>query len=116
MGLFLYLLVAALGLAYLWVKKRYNYWIDKGFLSPSASFPFGTLKGVGTTITQAERTAEIYSKFKGKARAVGVYFFLEPVIIPLDVELIKNMLVRDFSSFHDRGFYYNKEDQPVSAK
>jgi cytochrome P450 family 6 len=116
MSVFLCLVIGILALAYLWVRKRYNLWTERGFLAPKASFPFGVLKGVGSSITQAERTMDIYNKFKGKAQAVGVYYFLDPVILPIDLELMKNILVRDFSSFHDRGFYYNKEDQPVSAK
>lgn len=33
----------------------------------------------------------------------------------LDIELIKDIFIREFSSFHDRGFFYNKEDDPLSA-
>lgn len=36
-------------------------------------------------------------------------------MIPMDPELIQNLLVREFSSFHDRGIYYNKKDDPLSA-
>jgi cytochrome P450 family 6 len=89
MGYILYLTLAVIGLLFMWVKRRFNYWTDRD---------------------------RIYKQFKGKAKVAGIYFFLEPSILPIDPELFKNIFVRDFSSFHDRGFYYNKEDEPTSAK
>lgn len=115
-SIYIYLAVGVLALGYFWVKKRFNYWIDRGFESAECSFPFGSLKGVGTSTTSAEALDVIYKKFKGKAPGVGVFFFLNPTFLPIDPELHKNIFVRDFSSFHDRGFYFNKEDDPTSAK
>ena len=94
--------------AYLWVKKRFRYWIDRGFLQGDPSFPLGTLSGVGTKMQNAEKLDVYYKQFKGKAPFVGLYNFLSPVILLIDPEVIKNILVRDFQSFHDRGMYYNK--------
>lgn len=85
-------------------------------MSPPSVFPFGSLKGVGTKFNTAETFDAIYKQFKGKTPAIGAYFFFQPTIIPTDPELFKNILVKDFASFHDRGFFYNKVDQPVSAK
>lgn len=116
MSFVLYLLLGVLALGYLWVKKRYSFWADRGYLSPPSSFPSGSLKGVATKATLAETMDVIYKEYKGKAPAIGIYTFLEPAIMPVDPELIKNILVRDFSSFTNRGFYYNKEDDPTSAK
>lgn len=116
MGFVLYLLAGLLVLAYLWVKKCFSFWSDRGFASPKPSFPFGSLKGVGTKITQAEAMDVIYKKYKGKVPAVGIYSFLSPTVLVIDPELLKNILVREFSSFTNRGFYFNKEDDPISAK
>ena len=116
MGAFIYLLIGIIALGYYLVKKRYNYWSDRGFISSPGSFPFGSLQGVGIKMTLAEKTNAIYKKYKGKATAIGTYFFLDPTLMPIDPELCKNIFVRDFSSFHDRGFYYNKEDEPLSAR
>ena len=116
MSFILYLLTGVLVLGYVFIRKIYKFWTDRGFLSVEASFPFGNLRGVGTKFTSVEATDVLYKKYKGKAQALGIYFFTTPVILPLDPELYKNILVRDFSSFHDRSFHMNKEDQPVSAK
>lgn len=116
MAFILYLLAGLLALAYFWVKKRFNFWSDRGFASPKPSFPFGSLKGVGTKMTSAEALDVYYKKYKGKVPVIGIYFFMSPTVLPIDPELLKNIMVRDFSSFHNRGFYYNKEDDPTSAK
>lgn len=100
--------IAFLSIAYLWVKKRFRYWKDRGFLQGDPSFPLGTFSGVGFKMTLAENLDIYYKKFKGKVPAVGLYSFLSPIILPIDPELIKNIFVRDFQSFHDRGMYYNK--------
>ncbi|XP_070493748.1 probable cytochrome P450 6a13 [Chironomus tepperi] len=100
---------------YLWVKKRFQYWSDRGFLQGSPSFPMGTLSGVGTKMTNSEKLDVYYEQFKGKAPFVGLYNFLSPIILAIDPEFIKNVLVRDFQSFHDRGMFYNKEDDPIGV-
>lgn len=116
MSVLLYLIAGAIVLAYYLVKKRYRYWSDHGFDSPPSIFPFGSLKGVGTKITECEGIDVIYKKYKGEYPAVGIYSLLQPQLMPIDPELYKNILVRDFASFHDRGFYFNKESDPLSAK
>jgi cytochrome P450 family 6 len=114
--LFVYLILAVIALIYLWIKKRYSFWNERGFLNPPSEVPFGSVKGFGQTRNPCEIMHEIYLKYKGKASAVGIYIFLEPVVLPIDPELYKNIFVRDFATFHDRGFYYNKEVDPLSAK
>lgn len=115
MSVLLVLLVGVILALYLWSKKNYNYWIDRGFLSAHSVFPFGSMKGVATKLQFAERFEELYKEHKGEAKGVGVFQFLSPAFMVTDLETTKNILVRDFSSFHDRGFYYNKEDDPTSA-
>jgi cytochrome P450 family 6 len=107
--------ISLAGLAYLWMKRKFSFWSDRGFLSPPTYIPFGSLKD-GSSKNDYEELREIYEKFKGKTPALGIYMFLKPAIVPLDLELCKNILIRDFASFHDRDHYINKEDEPTSAK
>lgn len=105
---FLTVLIVIFSVAYLWVRRRFSFWKDRHFPQGTPSFPLGTLKGVGSSITSAESLDYYYRKFKGKTHAVGLYNFLSPILLIIDPELVKNILVRDFQSFHDRGFYYDK--------
>lgn len=112
----IFLAISVITLAYIWIKRRYNYWRDRGFVQATATFPFGSFKGVGTKVTSFQALDVVYKEFKGKAPVVGIYSFLTPSIMPLDPEFLRDIFVREFSSFHDRGMYYNKVDDPMSAK
>lgn len=114
--MYVYFLIVVVSLCVWWVKKQSKFWEDRGFLSAQNNFPFGSLKGVGRKITTFENADRIYKRFKGKALVAGTYTFIKPSLMVLDLELVKNILIRDFAKFHDRGFYYNKEDDPASAK
>lgn len=113
-ALILSLLVTFL-LLYIWFKKRCEYWSSRGFPSGELVFPFGSLKGIGTEKSLCEGLDEFYKQFKGKGPAVGLFYFVKPLLLPLDPQLIKSILVTNFDSFQDRLLYYNKEDDPISA-
>jgi cytochrome P450 family 6 len=98
-----------------WVRKKYNYFSDRGMISPSPIFPLGNFWGVGMSSHFIERINQFYRDFKGKDVLCGFYIFTKPVHLILDVDLIKNVLVKDFYSFHDRGLYHNEHTDPLSA-
>lgn len=107
--------LAILILSYLWLRKLRGYWTSRGFPSANLTFPFGSLKGVGSEKSLCDGLDEFYKQFKGKGPAVGLFCFVKPLLLPIDPELIKNILVTHFDCFQDRLIYYNKEDDPISA-
>lgn len=109
------LIAVAIGLVYFWIRKIFSFFKDNGFEYVKPQFPFGNLKGVGKDFHVAELMQKHYMQFKGKVPAFGLYFFTNPVIVLTDIELIKNVLVRDFDNFHNRGIYYNTKDDPLSG-
>lgn len=109
------LILFIFALIYFTVEKRYKFWSDLGYDLIPTDFIFGNLKGVGSKIASFERFDELYKAYKGKTETVGMYMFLSPTLMILDLELLKNIYIRDFQSFHDRGFYFNKKDDPLSA-
>lgn len=106
--IFVIFLIVCYSFARKWVNKKFSYWTDRGFLQGDPSFPLGTLGGVGTKMINSEKYDYYYKKFKGKTPAVGLYHFLSPVLLVIDTELLKNIFVRDFASFHGRGLFNNK--------
>lgn len=90
------------------VKKKYSYFSDRNMLSPSPTFPLGNFWKVGMSVHFIERINSIYRQFKGKDVLCGFYIFTKPVFLILDIELIKNITVKDFYSFHGRGLYHNE--------
>lgn len=115
MFLVLVLVILPLALIYYMAKQRFEYWDRHGFLSGPTAFPFGSLKGMGTEIPVFQGLQKYYEAFKGKTKTVGLYFFFSPTLMIMDLDLLKNIYIKDFTSFHDRGIYYNKEDDPLSA-
>lgn len=102
-------------LLYVWIKNCFLYWKKRGFESAEGSFPFGNLSGVGSKRTSAEALMELYEEHKHNKDYLGIYLFIAPAILAINPEFIKSILVRDFTYFHDRGFYHNKKDDPLSA-
>lgn len=85
------------------IKKKYDYFKDRGVLHLKPYWPLGNFWKVGISVHFINRVNEIYRSFKGKAKICGFYIFTIPVYVILDIEVIKNILVKDFDAFHDRG-------------
>ncbi|KAG5669757.1 hypothetical protein PVAND_000051 [Polypedilum vanderplanki] len=112
---FLALFLVALGLCVFFIKKKFSYWKERGFDYIEPEFPFGNLKGVGYKIHFSELSREYYERYKNKTSAIGLYFFTQPVVFLTNLDAVKNILVKDFYNFHDRGLYVNTKSDPLSA-
>lgn len=108
-------LVVAITLIYFWIRKRFAYFEDNGFLFVKPEFPLGNLKGVGKEFHLVYKVTEYYKQFKVKAPAFGMFFSINPVVVISDLEIVKHVLVRDFDAFRNRGLYHNKRDDPLAC-
>jgi len=84
-------------------KKKYDYFKDRGIPNPTPYWPLGNFWKVGLSVHFIQRVNEIYNRFKNSGKICGFYVFTTPVYVVTDIDLIKNILVKDFDSFHDRG-------------
>ena len=109
----LFALVVAL--VYIWVQNCYSFWSDRGFVQARPVFPYGNIKGIGYKEHMCQIITKLYNKHKQGAPMVGMYFFTAPLMLVMDLEIIKHIMVKDFSSFHDRGMYFNTKDDPLSG-
>lgn len=110
-----YVLVPLCLAFYFWSVKKLHSLQAKGILCLEPSFPLGNMKGVGSTVHIVDRTQEIYEAFKKRDKIAGFYSLLKPTMVLLDLDLIKDVLIKDFNNFADRGVYSNKDSDPVSA-
>lgn len=108
-------MVVVITLIYFWIRKKFAYFEDNGFLFVKPEFPLGNLKGVGKDLHLLHRVTEYYKMFKGKAPAFGMFFATNPVVVITDLEIAKHVLVRDFDAFRNRGLYHNKRDDPLAC-
>lgn len=110
------LLVSILTITYGYFKYSFGYWASRGVPCDEPSIPYGHVKGVGKKYHNYEIIKKMYDKYKRTgAKVCGLYLFARPVAILLDIELVKNILIKDFNNFADRNVYSNEADDPVSA-
>lgn len=109
------LLIILASLIYWYIRRAFSYWKRLGVPHEEPVFPHGNVKGLGKTLTFVDFTRDYYAKFKGTTKVCGMYLFTRPIMVLLDLDLIKNILVKDFTSFSDRSFYYNDKDDPLSG-
>lgn len=108
MNFILVFFLALFSYFYFWIKKRQNYWKDRGFESDKLESIFGSFKGVGTEKCLVNKLDDYYREFKGKGKAVGLFSFVKPLLLITDPGLLKNILIQNFDTFHDRYLYYNQ--------
>ncbi|KRT79223.1 cytochrome P450 [Oryctes borbonicus] len=101
----------------LYVKYSQTYWSRKGipYLKPHSLLgnienPFKRKRGLALDVKAS------YDTFKRrKIKYGGIYFFTEPIFMPLDTDLIKNILSKDFPHFLGHGFQFNEKYDPLSG-
>ncbi len=94
-------------------KKKIHYFEDRGIQSNSWKFPMGDLNGVGTKVHLMEAIKNVYENYKDTNSICGFYNFIAPAVMPTNLDLIKDIFIKDFNSFVDRGIYHNEEVDPL---
>ncbi|XP_023298792.2 cytochrome P450 6a9-like [Lucilia cuprina] len=111
----LYLVIIATTVAIYFIRKRLNYWQELGIPHNKPHLFAGNLRGLQTKRSIADCVRQTYEQFKGTGPFCGFYFFQRPVALVLDVALAKNILIKDFSNFTNRGLFHNEEDDPLTG-
>jgi len=60
-------------------------------------------QSLSTDAMKANHYSAIYNKFKGSGPFCGFYALLQPRALILDRELIRQIMIKDFWNFNDRG-------------
>nr|CAD7201100.1 unnamed protein product [Timema douglasi] len=93
----------------------FTFWRRKRLPQFRPSFPFGNIKDVILQKTSmSQKFAEIYSQFKHQ-KVYGIYLMHRPALLVCDPDIIRDVLVKDFSHFHDRGIVVDEELDPLTA-
>nr|UUB32636.1 cytochrome P450 CYP6CR2 [Dendroctonus rhizophagus] len=111
------LLLLILSAAICFWKYSFTYWKRQkcNFLEPT--IPFGNAQSffLGKRAF-GELFGDWYLEMKAKGWDMGgAYFGNKPVFIPIDNQLIKKILVTDFSYFQNHGLYINEKIDPLSG-
>ncbi|XP_058793135.1 cytochrome P450 6B1-like [Phymastichus coffea] len=102
-----------LGLYY-YTYSKFDYWIKRKIEGPKPIPFFGNFKDV---ILGKKHDAmliqEFYEQFKNEP-LVGIYSLSSPKLIVKDLDLIKDVLIKDFNVFADRGIKIHEKVEPFS--
>ncbi|KAH9395143.1 hypothetical protein TYRP_005214 [Tyrophagus putrescentiae] len=93
------ILSGLLGLYYLRIKKKYSYWSDRGVPGPRPSF-FG-MGNLFAVFGDRPEVAEV-RLWQQYGPVYGVYLGFDPVLTIADVDLIQQVMVKDFGHFINR--------------
>ncbi|KAM7354431.1 cytochrome P450 6a16 [Cochliomyia hominivorax] len=90
-------------------KLKYTYWENRGVKQLEINPIWGNIPKL-TTLHHSQLLQEVYDAFKGKARLAGTYIYTKPIAVILDLDLVKTILIKDFSKFVNRFETHNPKD------
>lgn len=111
----LYIILPIITAGYLFLKKKFSFFADRNIPHIKPSWLLGNMDGVGKTISMMDFMRTLYDECKGKDVIAGFYTMFAPSFIVTDLELVKQITVKDFASFSDRGIYVNEENEPITG-
>ncbi|XP_045483842.1 probable cytochrome P450 6a13 [Harmonia axyridis] len=111
------IIIILLGLLVTLMKRKYTFWKNRNVQTPPFKFGWGNFQD---PILQrrcfSDTLKDFYRFFKSRQlQHGGLYSFIFPVYVPIDLDIIKSILLVDFDHFAHRGFYMNEVDDPLSA-
>lgn len=98
-------IASLLGVFYLWAKWKLSYWQRRGVPTLPTDLLFGNLKdSILMKVSPGYVLGRLYREADDDAPFVGVYIMHNPFLLLRSPEMIKQILVKDFSAFSDRYF------------
>lgn len=95
-------------------RYYHNYWSRRGVFQKEPFFILGTINET-FLMSFGDFVTSNYYKFKDFQKFVGLYFAFKPVLLLNDPVAVQDVMIRDFNSFHNRGFMFDEEIDPLAA-
>lgn len=112
---FVLILVGLLLPIYYWLVSNYDYWESRGVKGPKPIILFGTAKDLMFgKYSMGDYVTSVYNEWKNEPLS-GIFLRRKPVLIVQDLDLIKDVLIKDFGTFVERGTHMNEKVEPLSA-
>lgn len=112
--LFLSIICGFFVFVYFYIRWKHKFWSSRGVPYLQPTIPYGNIKGIGRDSSPAIILQKCYQQLKNRGPFGGIYFFTNPIVLATDLNFIKSVLIKDFSCFHDRGVFTNKQSDPLS--
>ncbi|XP_023247964.1 cytochrome P450 6B7-like [Copidosoma floridanum] len=95
---------------YYYLTSNFDFWKTRKVAGPKPIPLFGNFKDIILgRIHIALQVAQFYNEFKNEPM-VGIFAKSSPMLILRDMDLIKDVLIKDFHVFCDRGTFSSKKD------
>lgn len=111
----LYVILPLAVTIYLFLKKKLSYFEELGVPHLKPSLLMGNIGGLGKTTNMVDLLKSIYEESKEKDVIAGFYTLFQPTLIVTDLELVKQITIKEFNTFTDRGLFVNDEKDPLSG-
>lgn len=90
---------------YYFLTLNFDFWKSRGIRGPQPIPIFGNFKDMlFHKISPGDFVTEIYNAYKDEPM-IGIFARTTPILIIKDPDLIKNVLIKDFSVFANRGIH-----------
>lgn len=111
----LHLILILASVAFYFIRRRFSYWKGLGVPHDPPHFLYGNLVGYRKTSSIHEIFRKFYLKYKDVTPFVGFFKATAPVAVITNLDLAKNIIIKDFQNFSDRYVFYNEKDDPLTA-
>ncbi|CAL1677688.1 unnamed protein product [Lasius platythorax] len=107
--------IAAVLLAvYYYLTSTYDFWKSRGIRGPRPMPGLGNFKDVMLNKkSTGDYLMDIYNEYKEES-VIGIFARKTPILIVKDANLIKDILIKDFTKFADRGLPVSERTEPLS--
>lgn len=102
---------------YFYFKWAFSYWKRRGVPYSEPIFPYGNIREpIMNLMSMGDTFMKVYQEAKSKGhKHVGFYMAMSPTYVPIDLDIIKNIVQKDYNYFLNRGMYVNEEDDPLTG-
>ncbi|XP_036147157.1 cytochrome P450 6A1-like [Monomorium pharaonis] len=107
-------IVAVIIALYYYLTSTFNFWKSRGVQGPQPIPGFGNLKDVLLAKEYSgDYVTKIYNKYKNET-LIGIFSKKTPILIVKDLDLIKDVLIKDFTYFSARGLPVTEKAEPLT--
>nr|XP_034178687.1 cytochrome P450 6A1-like [Osmia lignaria]XP_034178688.1 cytochrome P450 6A1-like [Osmia lignaria]XP_034178689.1 cytochrome P450 6A1-like [Osmia lignaria] len=99
---------------YYYFTSTFDFWKNRGVPGPRPIPVFGNVKDVILgKYAMNEYVLKLYEEYKNEPM-IGIFKRRSPSLVMLDLDLVKDVLIKDFSTFNDRGHMVFERTEPLS--
>lgn len=99
---------------YCYITRKFDFWKSRGVKGPKPIPFFGNTKDVSRAkLSMGSYFQDIYNEYIDE-KMIGIFEGHVPGLVLRDPDLIKDVIIKDFSVFSARPVFYNEKIEPLS--